>query len=64
MRAAIYREYGTPGGLCLRGMPVPEPGPDEVLVRVVASSNNDWDYLLPTGRSSTGSAGNVTRSTR
>jgi len=35
MRAAVVREYGEP--LAIEHLPIPEPGPDDVLVRIVAS---------------------------
>lgn len=49
MKAATYRSYGSPDVLVVRDVPRPAPGPDEVLVRVVASSVNDFDWHLLTG---------------
>lgn len=49
MKAMVYREYGAPDVLSLRDVPVPTPADDEVLVRVHASSVNDYDYHLLTG---------------
>lgn len=49
MKAVTYREYGPPSVLRLREVPTPSPGTDEVLVRVVASSVNDYDWHLLTG---------------
>ncbi len=50
MRAAVYDRYGPPDVLRLERVPVPEPDAGQVLVQVVASSVNDWDYHLLTGR--------------
>lgn len=50
MRAVTYRRYGPPSVLTLREVPTPAPGTDEVLVRVVASSVNDYDWHLLTGK--------------
>lgn len=54
MKAAIYREYGSPDGVRIEDVPVPEPGPGEVRIRVRAASLNPvdiymlrgWPYLL------------------
>ena len=55
MRALVYERYGPPDQvLRLADVPRPEPGADEVLVRVHAASVNlwDWDQLAgtPLGR--------------
>jgi NADPH:quinone reductase-like Zn-dependent oxidoreductase len=50
MRAAVYDRYGPPEVLRLESVPVPEPGAGQVLVQVVTSSVNDWDYHLLTGK--------------
>ena len=50
MRAAVFSEYGSADGLELKDVEIPEPGPGEVLVRVRASSINDWDAGRLAGR--------------
>jgi len=51
MRAIVYRETGGPDVLTLVDRPEPEPGPDEVLVRVAVSGVNptDWKARLGDG---------------
>ncbi|MEL7207479.1 MAG: alcohol dehydrogenase catalytic domain-containing protein, partial [Actinomycetota bacterium] len=50
MRAAVARRYGGPGVVSVEEVPVPTPGPGEVLVAVRASSLNalDWHFLTGT----------------
>jgi NADPH:quinone reductase-like Zn-dependent oxidoreductase len=50
MRAWRIRRYGGPEVLALEEAPVPQPGPGEVLVRVVAASANPSDWSLREGR--------------
>lgn len=50
MRAVVYHEYGTPDVLTAQNLPTPEPASGELLVRVMASSVNDYDWHLLTGR--------------
>jgi NADPH:quinone reductase-like Zn-dependent oxidoreductase len=48
MRAAVHERYGRPEDVVtVRTVPVPEVGPDDVLVRVGAASVNalDWHYV-------------------
>jgi len=49
MKAVVYTEYGTPDGLELKEVDRPSPGDDDVLVKVAATSLNDWDWQLLQG---------------
>lgn len=49
MKAIVYRRYGQPDVLALEELPRPEPGDDEVLIRVHAASVNAWDWDLLRG---------------
>jgi NADPH2:quinone reductase len=49
MRAARYHEYGPPEVLRVEEVPDPEPGPDEVLIRVAAAGVNYGDTQLRGG---------------
>ncbi|WP_255647001.1 NADP-dependent oxidoreductase [Inquilinus sp. Marseille-Q2685] len=46
MKAARIRAYGDLGGAVVEDVPVPEVGPHEVLIRVVAASINPLDIKL------------------
>ena len=50
MKAIAHDRYGTPDVLDFRDVEVPEPAPDQVLVRVHAASVNplDWHFLTGT----------------
>ena len=49
-RALVYDEHGTPGRvLTLRDLPLPEMGPDEVLVRWIAAPVNPADLNMIEG---------------
>jgi NADPH:quinone reductase-like Zn-dependent oxidoreductase len=50
MKAVVYERYGGPQVLRVQQVPAPTPAPGQVLLRVNASSINDWDYLRMTGR--------------
>jgi len=50
MRAAGFSHYGLPDQIELRDIPKPRPEPDELLVRVHASSINSWDWEFLSGR--------------
>ncbi|WP_174185783.1 NAD(P)-dependent alcohol dehydrogenase [Nocardia barduliensis] len=50
MRAVVYDRYGGPDVLSIAEVPVPSPGPKQVLVQVHATSINlsDWETLRGT----------------
>ncbi|WP_435102119.1 zinc-binding dehydrogenase [Halarchaeum sp. P4] len=49
MTAYVIEEYGDPDVFTERTVEVPEPGPDEIRVEVVASSLNPVDYKIRQG---------------
>jgi NADPH2:quinone reductase len=49
MRAVVLESYGEPEVLQVMDVPDPEPGPDEVLVQVVATALNRADLLQRRG---------------
>lgn len=50
MRAAVLTTPGGPETLVIRDVPQPEPGPGEILVRVMSSALNRADILQRMGR--------------
>lgn len=50
MKAIVFTQYGRPDLLELKEVPKPEPGANELLVKIHASSINswDWEYLMGT----------------
>jgi NADPH:quinone reductase-like Zn-dependent oxidoreductase len=50
MRAIVSDGYGQPETMRLEDVPIPKPGPGQVLVRIVATSVNlsDWECLVGT----------------
>jgi NADPH:quinone reductase len=50
MRAIVVSETGGPEVLQLETLEMPEPGPGEVLVRVVSAGVGPWDAYLRNGR--------------
>jgi NADPH:quinone reductase-like Zn-dependent oxidoreductase len=50
MKAITYSKYGAPEFLQLVDISKPIPGPNEVLVKIMASSVNSWDYDLLMGK--------------
>ena len=50
MKAVVYERYGAPEVLRIEDVPIPTPGPGQVLVRVAATAINlsDWETLLGT----------------
>ena len=49
MKAIVYTKYGGIENLAIRDVEKPAPKDDEVLVKVVAVSINDWDFGLLEG---------------
>lgn len=49
MKAVVLHEYGGVDQLRYEDVPTPEPGPDEVLVKVAATSVNPIDWKLRSG---------------
>jgi len=49
MKAAVIREFGDPGVLQIEDVATPNPGPGEVLVRVLAAGLNRLDHYLREG---------------
>ena len=48
MKAIVFTKYGTPDVLQLQEVAKPIPKDDEVLIKVHATSINDWDWGLIT----------------
>lgn len=50
MKAITFEKYGNPGNLLLKEVEMPQPRDNEVLIKVNATSINDWDLGLITGK--------------
>ncbi len=51
MLAARVHAFGGPCAIKVEAVPTPEPGPGEVLVRVIAAGVGPWDALIRAGHS-------------
>jgi NADPH:quinone reductase-like Zn-dependent oxidoreductase len=51
MKAARVHQYGPPSVITLEDLPLPVPGPGEVLVRVHAAGVGPWDGWVRAGKS-------------
>ena len=49
MRAAVFEDFGGPGVVDVKKMPVPEPGPGEVRIKVEAAAMNHLDLWVRRG---------------
>lgn len=49
MKAIVCTQYGPPEALQLKDVPTPSPGPNEVLVKIVAASITFSNLMLTTG---------------
>jgi NADPH:quinone reductase len=49
MKAAAIDEFGPPSSITLRTLPVPEPGPGEVLIQMYAAGLGYWDARVRDG---------------
>ena len=50
MKAIVLTRYGSPDVLTTEEISIPEPKQDEVLVKVHATTVNDWDWSLVRGK--------------
>ncbi|MFT4831144.1 MAG: NADPH:quinone reductase-like Zn-dependent oxidoreductase [Psychroserpens sp.] len=50
MKAIVFSTYGTPEDLELKEVEKPTPRDNEILVKIHASSINDWDWALLRGK--------------
>lgn len=50
MQAVVLSRYGSPDVLSLESVPRPAPKADELLLKVHATSVNDWDWSLMRGK--------------
>ncbi len=51
MKAARIHSFGPPDVVVVEDVPVPSPGPGEILVRVMAAGVAPWDALIRDGKS-------------
>jgi NADPH:quinone reductase-like Zn-dependent oxidoreductase len=50
MKAIVLSHYGSPDSLQLAEVPKPEPGDDQVRIKVHATAINDWDWSYVRGK--------------
>jgi NADPH2:quinone reductase len=49
MRAAAIRRFGPPSAIKVENLPVPRPGPREILIELHAAGVGSWDPVIRTG---------------
>ena len=49
MKAVVFDTFGDPGVLHLADVPLPDPGPEQVRIRVQASGVNPVDSAIRSG---------------
>ncbi len=54
MKAARIHSFGPPDVVVVEDVPMPSPGPNEVLVRVMAAGVAPWDAIIREGKSEVG----------
>ena len=50
MKAVLQESYGLPEGMVLKEVPTPKPKHNEILVKVIATTVNDYDWSLIQGK--------------
>src|ERR1700709_2532385 len=50
-KAAVVHQFGPPGVIVVEDVPVAQPAPNEVLVRVRAAGVGPWDGWIRAGKS-------------
>src|ERR1700732_4860059 len=51
VKAARIHTFGPPDVVVVEDVPIPSPGPNDVLVRVIAAGVAPWDAIIREGRS-------------
>jgi NADPH:quinone reductase-like Zn-dependent oxidoreductase len=51
VKAARIHSFGPPDVVVVEDVPLPSPGPNEVLVRVMAAGVAPWDAIIREGKS-------------
>jgi NADPH:quinone reductase-like Zn-dependent oxidoreductase len=51
VKAARIHTFGAPDVVVVEDVPMPSPGPNEVLVRVMAAGVAPWDAIIREGKS-------------
>src|SRR4051812_12345739 len=49
MKAVVATDYGPPEQYTVADLPVPRPGPGQLLVRIAAAAVNPGDIVIPGG---------------